>query len=157
MIDSEYKRKTNSLQPGAVTLYDSSIFCVSKASIFRLIPRLPISNACCLTDDFWFISFLQEEMTRKMKAEKARKSAASTEKWLKAQGEASSKKRSLGAAGTPDGKKVKREQGQPFQRIDSEKELAGIEHQELLDNSYEGTFGADGWGAKVGDLHCICV
>ncbi len=88
-----------------------------------------------------------------MRAEKARKSIESTEKWLKSQGEVKqSKKRSLsdvnGDTGT-DGKKGKREQGKPFQRIDSEKELASIEHKELLDNSYEGTFGSDGWGAKV--------
>jgi hypothetical protein len=39
--------------------------------------------------------------------------------------------------------------GQRFQRVNVEENLMEIKNSNLLDNSYEGTFGADGWGAKI--------
>jgi len=39
-----------------------------------------------------------------------------------------------------------------FQRINIEKELAEIKDERLKDNTYRGTFGNDGWGAKASEI-----
>eukprot|EP00948_MAST-09A_sp_MAST-9A-sp1_P004101 g4101.t1 len=37
----------------------------------------------------------------------------------------------------------------PFKRVDDSKWMAKIKNKKLADNSYEGTFGNSGWGAKA--------
>ena len=44
-----------------------------------------------------------------------------------------------------------RKQGERFCRIDVDAELASIKDTRLLDNTYEGTFGRNGWGARASD------
>lgn len=39
-----------------------------------------------------------------------------------------------------------------FQRVDVEKEASALKNERLKDNSYEGTFGYDGWGYKANEV-----
>ena len=52
-------------------------------------------------------------------------------------------------ASAPVAKPTKREPGKPFSRVDSDKWLSQANNSKLSDNSYEGTYGANGYGAKA--------
>ena len=52
-------------------------------------------------------------------------------------------------AAAPAKKKAPRAPGRQFERVDSARWLAAISDERLKDNSYEGTYGAGGWGARA--------
>jgi len=53
------------------------------------------------------------------------------------------------ASRLPTPQKAPRAPGRQFERVDSARWLAAISDERLKDNSYEGTYGAGGWGARA--------
>ena len=101
---------------------------------------------------------------KKKKAKKRKRSASEDERQDAARRSAEKAKRDDAAdamaawlaknEATPKVKSPKtpgsaRSPGTPFERIDSEKWMGAIKDDRLKDNSYEGTYGDGGWGAKA--------
>ena len=101
---------------------------------------------------------------KKTKTKKRKRSLSEDERQAEARAAAEKKKRDDAAEAmnawlakneaTPKQKSPKtpgsaRSPGTPFERIDNEKWMNSIKDDRLKDNSYEGTYGDGGWGAKA--------
>ena len=82
----------------------------------------------------------EEEEEDEPRDESSRRALASqaAEDWMK-----------KNAASPVAAKAQKREPGKPFSRVDDSEWIGKIQGSKLTDNSYEGTYGSNGYGAKA--------
>lgn len=131
----------------------------AKGSVGAAAPALSSETATAKTPG------AEESEKKKKKAKKRKRSASEDLRQEEARNTAEKKKRDEAAdamnawlakteltpktAKSPKTPGSARTPGTPFERIDSEKWMAKIEDERLKDNSYEGTYGDGGWGARA--------